>query len=105
MKKNIFEYKDYKSYLLAFYYLPGKRGRGVRIAMAEALNGPVSHISQVLNGSSQLTLEQAEGLNEYLGHTEDESTVFFILVQYARAGTPQLKAFLKNTSDKLSSDV
>ena len=65
--------------------------------IATKIKCQVSHISQVLNGSkSQLTLEQAEGLNEFFGHTPEESFYFLLLVQYSRAGTPALKSRMKN---------
>jgi uncharacterized protein (TIGR02147 family) len=66
------------------------------MAMARSIGAPVSHVSQVLNGSFHFTLEQAEGVNEYFGHTQDESNFFLLLVQYARAGTPSLRRRLES---------
>lgn len=91
MKKELFDYKDYKSYLDAYISSQPKGGRGVRLALANHIASPVSHISQVLNGNSHLSLEQAEGVNSFIGHTQEESQFFLILIQLARAGTPPLK--------------
>ncbi len=91
MKKDIFDYKDYKSYLHHFIERQPKNGRGVRLAMAKHLSSPVSHVSQLLNGNSHLSLEQAEGLNDFFGHTQDEAHFFILLVQLARSGTQALK--------------
>jgi uncharacterized protein (TIGR02147 family) len=91
MKKEIFDYRDYKGYLEAYIRSQPKAGRGLRMAIAEHIGSPVSHISQVLNGNSHLTMEQAEGVNEFLGHTQDEAQFFLFLVQLARAGTPALR--------------
>ena len=96
MKKDIFDYNDYKSYLEAYISAQPKAGRGLRLQLAEHIGVPVSHISQVLNGKSHLSLEQAEGVNEFLGHTDDEAQFFFLLIQLSRAGTQALKKRLKN---------
>jgi uncharacterized protein (TIGR02147 family) len=94
MKKNVFEFNDYKTYLEAAISAQPKGGRGVRMALAKAMGSPVSHISQVLNGKSHLSLEQAEGVNGFFGHTQDEALFFFLLVQMGRAGTPALRSRL-----------
>lgn len=91
MKKDLFDYKDYKSYLSAYIKAQPKGGRGIRLAMAQHMGSPVSHISQILNGKSHLSLEQAESVNEFLGHTQEESQYFILLVQLSRAGTPALR--------------
>lgn len=91
MKKDIFDYIEYKSYLEAYISSLPRGGRGVRMALAHHMACPVSHISQVLNGKSQLSLEQAEAINSFFGHTDEEAQFFLLLVQLARAGTPSLK--------------
>lgn len=91
MKKDLFDFNDYKAYLHAVIASKPKGGRGVRMTLAHSIGAPVSHISQVLGGSSHLSFEQAEGVNEFLGHTQEEAGFFLLLVQLARAGTPALK--------------
>ncbi len=91
MEKDLFDYIDYRAFLLAWISAQPKRGRGVRASLARAMKCPVSHVSQVLGGISHLTPEQAEEANEYLGHTKDEAEYFLLLVQFARAGTPRLR--------------
>ncbi|MES2802076.1 MAG: TIGR02147 family protein [Bdellovibrionota bacterium] len=90
MNKDIFSFKDYKAYINHKILLLPKGGRGARIALAKAISSPVSHISQVLNGNSHLSYEQAEAMNEFLGHTEEEADFFLLLIQYARAGSTAL---------------
>lgn len=91
MEKDIFSFKDYRAYILAkFDHMP-KAGRGARLAMAKAIASPVSHITQMLNGISDLSIEQADAANEFLGHTEDEGDFFILLVQYGRAGSKSLQ--------------
>ncbi|OQW50415.1 MAG: hypothetical protein A4S09_01080 [Proteobacteria bacterium SG_bin7] len=71
------------------------------MAMAHHISTPVSHISQVLNGKSQLSLEQAESINDFLGHTSDESQFFLLLVQIGRAGTRALKNRLSQQAEQI----
>lgn len=89
--KDIFFYDDYKAYICDRFRVAPNRGRGLRRALAVFLSGPTSHISQVLNGASHFTLEQAEGVNEYFTHNDEEAQYFLLLVQYGRAGTPRLR--------------
>ena len=95
MNKDLFDYRDYKDYLHSVIAARPKRGRGTRMALAAALSSPVSHISQVLSGDSHFSMEQAEGVNEFLGHTQEEAAFFLLLVQLARAGTPALRRRLE----------
>mgnify|MGYP001288338792 FL=1 len=83
-----------------FHSMP-KAGRGVRKALSEAIGSPTSHISQVLNGNSHFSLEQAEAVNEFLGHNGRESDFFLLLVQRERAGSNSLRSRLDGQIDQL----
>ncbi|MGZ3712598.1 MAG: hypothetical protein ACXVBE_12620, partial [Bdellovibrionota bacterium] len=85
---DLFDHRNYKEYVLEALSARPNKGRGLRLAMAESLACPVSHISQVLKGNSHFSMEQAEGVNAFLGHTEDEAQFFLLLLQFSRAGTP-----------------
>jgi len=94
MKNNLFEFQDYKEYLLkVLERMPGN-GHGVRSQMATAMNSQVAFVSQVLNKDAHFNLDQAEDLNKFFGHTNDEADYFLLLVQFARAGTSALKTRL-----------
>lgn len=86
----IFESKDYKHYL---HSKAGsqKQKTGVKSAIARALNCKATYISHVLNGSANLSLEQAEILNIFFSHTKDEANFFLLMVSRDRAGTYTLK--------------
>jgi uncharacterized protein (TIGR02147 family) len=88
MLKSVFEYRDYKNYLKTRVTA---RGRGEKSRIAEALRCHLAYISQVLNGTAQLSPEQADTLNGYLGHADDEAEYFLLLVNHARAGTDSLR--------------
>lgn len=91
MKDEIFDYQDYRRYLLDWIESRPKGGRGLRAALANAIRSPISHVSQVLAGKSDFTFEQSEEANDFLGHTIEQGDYFLLLVQKSRAGTPKLK--------------
>lgn len=90
-KFSVFEYPDYKAYLLKALEQRSQAGKGQRTKFAEFLGCRPSYISSVLNEIQDLSPEQAQATNEFLGHTETESDYFLNLVLYARAGTPSLR--------------
>ena len=88
MAKPVFEQSDYKVYLNEIAH---ERGRGEKSRLAEALRCHVAYVSQVLNGAPHLSLEQADLLNLYLAHSDDEADFFLLLVSQARAGSASLR--------------
>lgn len=92
--KPVFEYRAYKKYLLDFIEERAAVERGIRSRLARAAGCQSAYISQVLNGHAHLSLEQAEAVNSYLAHTDEESAYFLLLVQFGRAGTKKLRARL-----------
>lgn len=88
MRSSLFDHRDYKDYLRAKV---AERGRGERSRIAEALRCHLAYVSQVMAGEAQFSLEQADALNIYLGHSEDEADFFLLLVSQARAGTASLR--------------
>lgn len=87
--KHLYDCNDYKEYL----GLRADQERGMKSALATALNCQSAYISQVLNNNAHLSLEQADAANAFLKHSEKESLYFMLLVQQARAGTQSLKKF------------
>lgn len=90
--KTVFDFSDYKAYLSHYLDAQKAKGHGFRSKIARALNCQVAYVSQVLNRGAHFSLEQAEELNEFLGHDKEESEYFILLVQMNRAGTKKLKA-------------
>jgi uncharacterized protein (TIGR02147 family) len=90
MAKSLFEYRDYRTYL---HDRVEERSRGERSRLAEHLRCHLTYVSLVLSGSAQLSPEQAQSVNKYYGHSEEESDYFINLVLYARAGSPELESY------------
>ncbi len=101
MNKELFDFLSYREYLLAWIASHPKKGRGLRASMATSIHCPLSHVSQVLKGVSDFTFEQSEEVNEFMGHTHEQSDYFLLLVQSARAGTPKLKKRIESQIKKI----
>jgi uncharacterized protein (TIGR02147 family) len=91
----IYEYDDYKRYLLTYQKALPKRGHGFKSRLAEAADCRTAYVAQVLNGHAHFSAEQAEGINGVLGHNDAESEFFLLLVQLNRAGTERLRTRIR----------
>ncbi|MBI3543402.1 MAG: TIGR02147 family protein [Deltaproteobacteria bacterium] len=91
MKNSIFEHQDYKEYLREALTARSEAKRGERSRLAAFVGCHTAYVSQVLNGNAHFSLEQAERINRFLGHTKEQSLCLILLIQYARAGTKTLK--------------
>jgi uncharacterized protein (TIGR02147 family) len=90
--KSIFEYRNYKRYLLDWLAIQPGNGHGWRSRIAKSVGCHAAYVSQVLNRDVHFSPEQAEDMNRLLGHSKDESQFFLLMVQQGRAGTSALKA-------------
>jgi uncharacterized protein (TIGR02147 family) len=101
--KKVFDFESYKAYLA--YRVGGPRQRrGLKSLIAKTLKCQPTYVSQVLNGNSDFSPEQAEVLNRFFGHSREESAFFLLLVQKERAGTRSLKEFLQSQINEMLSD-
>lgn len=66
MRKDIFDYDDYKKYLHDLLLSQPSKGHGFRSRLAEVAGCRVSYVSQVLNQDMDFSLEQAESINPLL---------------------------------------
>lgn len=96
---SVFEYEDYKSYLSNYIKKSGKRG--LISEMSRAISCTHSYLSQVLNGNSELTPDQAMAATDFLNLNTDESDYFFLLVLFSRSATQKLKLNLKSKLENI----
>lgn len=101
----IFEHNNYLDYIESYIKKLPYRGRGFRASMAAHLNCKTSFISQVMNGSHNLSVEQAFLLNSLFKHSENEGAYFLNLVQWARAGNKGLKDYYKKEAEKIRNEA
>jgi len=76
-------------------------GRGSRARLSRAIGCQTAYTTQVLRGDSHFSLEQAEAISEFLGHTDDQGHYFLLLVQIARAGSSKLRQRFQHQIDSI----
>jgi len=86
----IWETTDYREYLTEKLGAEGSR-TGLRKKLAAAIPVHTTFVSQVLKGRAEFSLEQAESINAFFDHTDDEGEYFILLLLKARAGSEKLK--------------
>lgn len=94
---DLFEHRDYKVFLND---LSKVRRRGFKKSLAEAGRCQTAYVTHVLGGNAHFTLEQAEGISRFLGHSKLEARYFLMLVEHARAATPELRSALAELLDE-----
>lgn len=100
--KTLFEFTNYKAYLAAILG-SGKRRSGQRSKLAQFLSCQSAHVSQVINGHTHFSSEQAFRISAFLGHDREESHFFFLLVNKGRAGTKDLQQYYQDQLDEILS--
>ncbi|MGE3683672.1 MAG: TIGR02147 family protein [Bdellovibrionales bacterium] len=98
--KTVYEFRDYKRYLSAV--LAGTRKRsGLRSKLALHLGCQTAHVSQVLNGHTHFSVEQAFKINAFLGHDREEAHFFVLMVNKDRAGTLELRDYYQQQLNEI----
>lgn len=92
---NVFDFDDYKAFLKSVEEQRSSIQRGFRSRLAEVLSCQNAYVSQILNSGANFSLEQGLKLADFLQLNEEESRYFLQLIEYARAGTAELKRYFK----------
>lgn len=90
MTNLIFDFLSYRPYLKQRLEAEGKKS-GLKRRASEALSVHTTFISQVVLGKADLSLDQGERMNAFLGHTDEESEFFLDLIIIERASEAGLK--------------
>ncbi|NJM09908.1 MAG: TIGR02147 family protein [Bdellovibrionaceae bacterium] len=91
--KKCFEFDAYKDYLRHVEEAWAPLQKGFRTKLAKGLGIQSAYVSKVLNGDAQLSLEQGLRLCDFLKLDEGERRYLLCLIEFARAGTKELKQF------------
>lgn len=91
---SVFDSTDYRQYL-ELKAGGADRRTGIKAQIAKALRCQPTYVSQIFGGKADLSIEQAESLNEHFGHSKEESHYFLLLVQRERAGTKSLERYFE----------
>jgi uncharacterized protein (TIGR02147 family) len=100
MERSVFEFRDYKQYL-ASALSPGGASYGQRSKLARALRCQPAFVSRVLNGEAHFSLEHGVPINQFLGHAEEESDFFLLLLLLGRAGTAELARYFRDQIERI----
>ncbi|RYZ76242.1 MAG: TIGR02147 family protein [Proteobacteria bacterium] len=104
MKTSIYDFSDYKAYILYQIQAADNEGRGVRRKLGEFIGCQVAYVSHVLAGHKHFSLEQAEASARYFGLNEEEKEFLLMLVEHQKAGTTELKRHLAKRLDAKKSE-
>jgi uncharacterized protein (TIGR02147 family) len=104
IRTDIFDFKDYRIYLESTLERRSENEKGQRLKLAQAIGCHPGYLSKILAGSNDMSLEQAQASNEFLGHTPQESRFFLNLVSHARAGTKELKSYFNDELQRLKDE-
>lgn len=99
-ENSIFLFESYQDFVSKNVGETGTR-KGIRKRLSKFMNCQPSHLTQVLKGNQDLTLEQAEKAAEFFELYGEELEYFLLLVQSSRAGTNSLKNFFQKQIHKL----
>lgn len=97
---SIYEYKDYKKFVLALVKSKGSEARGFYTKLSELLGTSNAAISQIFNGDREMNLEQAVEFGEWIGLGAEEIDFLILLVEKNRAGSVKLRNKFESLIEK-----
>lgn len=97
----VFLYGDFRKFIKAAIKARANNGFGELTKLAAAIGVNNTFVSQVLNGTKLFSPEQALATATYLNLSELERDYFVTLVQLDRAGTSELRDYLREKLAKL----
>jgi uncharacterized protein (TIGR02147 family) len=97
---SVYEFKDYKDFIRSKISERGKE-RGYKTQLATAAGCQRSFLSLALSSHVHLTPDHAAGLSLFWRLSEDERDYFLELVNFARAGSMNLRKILKQKLDSM----
>ena len=90
---SIFDFEDYKAFVLQKISEGPNGGRGQLTALAAKMRVTPPVLSQIFRGSRDLSNEQGIETADFLGLNTIETEYFMAILDFGRASTPKLKAF------------
>lgn len=101
MKLSVFDYRDYKKYIRERIKAYPGGGHGVQLKLAKSVGCQTAFVSQVLRGNPHFSLEQGIRINKFFGHTKEEGRFFLLLLEFAKAGSFDLKNHFEALIDEV----
>jgi len=97
---DIYEFQDYKVFLLAALSHKSM-GRGSKSRLAQFLGCGSAFVSQILQGSSHLSLEHGIKVSEFLKLNNDENHFFVLMLQKNRSGSKRLEKYFQDLMNEI----
>lgn len=91
---SVYEFQDYKAFVLDQIAQMPNEGRGVRRQLAEFIGCQVAYVSHVLAADRHFSLEQGEAAARFFALREDETEFFLLLIERQKAATASLRKHL-----------
>lgn len=91
---NIFDFSNYRLFVKSWLNLAKSNRSSNLTKLSAVIQVHPTYLSQVLNGSKDLSLEQAALMSRHFSLTKLEQEYFFILIQIDKAGSHILKEIL-----------
>ncbi|MEQ1665910.1 MAG: TIGR02147 family protein, partial [Bdellovibrionales bacterium] len=102
---DIYEFSNYKKYILNRLTEMPKKGHGQLRKLAEYLNVHSTFVSQVFHGEKELNAEQGMFVAEFFGLNEPETEYFIKLIQIERAGNSKLVKLLQKEAQQIKNQA
>jgi uncharacterized protein (TIGR02147 family) len=93
---SIFNYVDHRKYLRDHLASSPKKGHGLLSQWSHRLKVSTTLMSQIVSGKKSLNLEIAIGLAQIISLTTKETDYLLLLVEFDRAGNPDLRKHFKD---------
>lgn len=99
----IFEFEDYVSFIKA-RVRTAPNNWGLWTKLSKAANCQPTYLTQVMKGKAHLSSDQLLGIADFFHLSESQTDYFFLLLEFAKSGTKNLKARLRKKIEKAQKD-
>lgn len=98
---NIYTYQDYKRWVRDSIQSRPRSGRGQLTRIAQHLRTSPTIVTQVFNGTRELTAEQAILLAEFFALSKLETRYLILMVNFSRAGSQRYRTLLREEMEEI----
>lgn len=89
---SIYDYDDYKKFVIDWIEMGPSKGRGQRIQLAQALSCQTPFITHVLAGDYHFSPEQGAACAKWMGLNDIDTEYLILLILKSRSGTQESRA-------------
>lgn len=97
---SIYDYNDYKKFIIDWIELAPSKGRGQRIQLAKALSCQTPFITHVLSGDYHFSSEQGAAAAKWMGLNEVDTEYLLLLILKQRSATQESTAVFSRQIEK-----